>query len=686
MIPDDKIPEIRERTDIVALVQQYVPLKRVGASFKGLCPFHAEKSPSFHVHAQRQFFHCFGCQASGDVLSFYMRIEGVSFPEALRALAEKAGVEIPVVDGPAQADDRRQKARRERLAALMDAAAGFYVKQLGEHALSGMARAELEARGVSPDSAQSFRLGYAPHGWDSLTTWLKTSGHSLAEAEELGLVVPRKSGTGHYDRFRHRLMFPVTDHAGRIVAFSGRVLDPPPDEPLSDRMEAAAKYMNSPESPLFHKGSVLFGLHEGRVDIRREGWVIVCEGNFDLVGLHQSGFRNSVAPLGTAFTDEHVRLLKRFAGRVVLLFDGDKAGQKAVRSAYPLLQAHGLSASVVRLPEGQDPDSFLRAEGADALRRRIDAAPNIVEHLIDDAAATASGDPAQKAAAIETLGPILRAVGNPVEVGLYVERVARKFGIADLESVRAQLRRGVKKAAEARPTRTAARPAATMIDGADPMASEHDPQSESSARRSPTPGSPTPGAQVAKEHTFPVRPAPQVPLPAIECDLLGVLLDCPALLAAEEATRLEALLTSADLRIILGAARQIVAQHGTLVGPALVDSVRGSAALPWLTSRLATQVHESATAPEALRRGLAKLAADHVAFRLPQMSEEIQALRRAGDEERAMVLTQERDRLFRSTRNRAHEATHKQEVTSKEPVVSGGSAKPAGSAESKGTP
>ncbi|MFW5920655.1 MAG: DNA primase, partial [Polyangiales bacterium] len=444
MIPDEKIAEIRERTDIVGLVGEHVRLKRAGASFKGLCPFHSEKTPSFHVHPSRQFFHCFGCHTSGDVFSFLQQLEGRAFPEIARDLAERAGVELEVLDPKEEQRYRRERQRIERLTSLMDAAAGFYVKQLREHPLGKMAREELERRNITMETAEAFRLGYAPHGWDALLAFLRQGGWSPQDAEEVGLIVPRRSGDGHYDRFRHRLLFPITDVHGRIVAFSGRQLDPPPGVDESD--QGPAKYVNSPEGPLYKKGEILFGLHEGRVTVRREGWVVVCEGNFDLVALHQAGFENAVAPMGTALTERHVKLLRRFAERVVLLFDGDSAGRRAVREAHPLLQKAGLAAQVVVLPPGDDPDSFLRERGADALRERVDTAPGLVDFMIDDAASEAAGDAHAKAKGVEQLGPVLAVVDNPVERRLYVERVAQRFGIADIEAVRQQLNRGYRQA------------------------------------------------------------------------------------------------------------------------------------------------------------------------------------------------------------------------------------------------
>lgn len=610
MIPEDKIAEIRERTDIVALVQEYVPLKRAGASFKGLCPFHSEKTPSFHVHPARGFFHCFGCQTSGDALSFLMKVEGRSFPDVVRTLAERAGVELPVMDSREEASYRRAREREQRLAAIMDAAAGFYVKQLREHPLARMARDELERRHITMETAASFRLGYAPHGWDALARWLAEHGWSPAEAEEVGLIVRRRSGDGYYDRFRHRLLFPITDAQGRIVAFSGRILDPPEDEPLSDRMEGA-KYVNSPDGPLYKKGEILFGLHEGRVAVRREGWCLLCEGNFDLLALHQAGLQNSAAPMGTALTEAQVKLLRRFAERVVLLFDGDRAGRKAARAAFPVLNAAGLSAQVVILPEGEDPDSYLRAHGVSTLRALIDAAPGIVEFLIDDAAEQSAGDARRKAEAIEALGPVLASIDNPVEARLYVERVARKFAISDIDAVRQQLRRGV------RATRTGRR------------------------RGNVQP------RETTGERPGPARPRP-VDLPPLEAELVGAILDAPSLFAEAEAKNLEKLLTSTELRAIFHAAARMVEMRGVVVGPALLSRLAGNAAFSWLEARLAIQKYDLDGAKRALRDGLPRLAKQNVERDLDRLATEIHAARRSGDEERALELTRQRDELRRT--------------------------------------
>ncbi|MEM9863886.1 MAG: DNA primase [Myxococcota bacterium] len=602
MIPDETIAEIRERMDIVELIGEYVRLSKSGASFKGLCPFHAEKTPSFYVHPQRRFFHCFGCQASGDVFSFLTQLEGISFPEAARRLASKTGVEIPEANAAESAERSRRKRREERLVDVMDAAAGFFAESLRTHRWASFARTMCEERGVSAEFIKRFRLGYAPHGWDGLVRFLQERGTSMEDAETMGLVAPRRGGGGHYDRFRHRLMFPIADHQGRIIAFSGRELPPPP----GDDARETPKYINSPESPLYTKGSVLFGLHEGRVQTRREGYALICEGNFDLVKLHQAGFGNSVAPMGTALTAEQATLLRRFADRVVLLFDGDRAGRSAVRSAHPILAKAGLQCSVVGLPPGDDPDSFLTEHGEEALRERVSSAPNIVEYLIDQGAAESIGDPAKKAAAIESLGPVLRAVDNPVEVRLYVERVAQRFEVRDIDAVRRQLRRGLRQGQRRRRS------------------------PEKAPAEAPTPRT--------EKRTF--NP--------IELELLGVFVDQPRLLDSAEAERFASVLTDPDLRAILQATSRMVGSCGEVEASALTAEFAGNPALSWLEGRLVQpSAGDEESARSVLLQSLPRLEARAREREALDLQKRAFEARRQGNDELADELTRQRLELLR---------------------------------------
>jgi DNA primase len=600
VIPDELIAEIRSRTDIVALVSEYVQLKQRGGNHLGLCPFHNEKSPSFNVSQSKQFFHCFGCKESGDAVGFLMRIEGLGFPQAARRLAERAGIELPEFEGPGDEAQRRARAERERLEAVMELATAFYESQLREHPAKAAAQQVLRERGVSAETAHSFRLGFAPPAWDGLLLHMQARGASLQDAETLGLLVRRRDGSGHYDRFRNRVMFPIADVSGQVLAFSGRILPSPPGSARPGDEEA--KYINSPETPLYSKGALLFGLHQARVEIRRNGWALLCEGNFDLVALHQAGFRNAVAPLGTAFTAAQAKLLHRSAERVTLMFDGDNAGFKAVQAAHPLLAAEGLSGRVVALPAGADPDSFLREQGAEGLQKLLDRATGIVEFLIDQAASRAPGDAAGRAGAIESLGPLLTQIKNPVEIELHIQRISQRFGVSDLGSLREQLRRGVRA-------------------GRKPDARS---QSQSN-----------------------VLPAPaRVNLPTLQADLVGVLLERPELLDSPEAKKLERLLTNGELRSIFLASLDLLHQAGKLDASTLLSRLEGNAALSWLRGRLSLEISKDlAHAQEYLRNGLPRLANENYQRELPELDQRIREARQQGDDALANALTRQRNEL-----------------------------------------
>ena len=599
MISEDKIAEIRDRAPIAEVIGNYVALKKSGNSLRGLCPFHNEKTPSFYVHPNRGFYHCFGCKASGDVFSFLIHVEGKTFPEVARDLAEQTGVQLPVHDPRARRTSNDRRSRPSVLPRSWKRPRSSIAAKLREHPDRGIARDEFLGRGISEESATAFRLGYAPHGWDSLTKFIERTGASPEDAEAVGLIVPRRSGRGHYDRFRHRLMFPVTDVHGRVVAFSGRALaDAPSMEP---QKEPPAKYLNSPENPLYHKGEILYGLHEGRVEIRREDAVVVCEGNFDLVALHQAGFQNALAPMGTAFTDAHARLIKRFAQKVTLLFDGDNAGRKAVREAYGVLSKAGLAAHVVTLPQGSDPDSFLRENGADSLRTRIVSAPTIIEHLIDDSADRVEPNPHSKADAIAKLGPILAKVESPIERGLYVERVARKFGITDTTLVRRELRRGL--------------------------------------------GSKSDRASVRRDAVQqPIAP----PVSELQSKLISVLIDQPTLVHHDGVHKLPQLLTSDDLRAIFDSILRMVDKQGSLNVAALLDELADNQLRPWLEAQLAVQQHSIDEARQILDDGLPILERKGIERQLPRLQQRIVEARRIGDDALAAGLTREFVELTRS--------------------------------------
>ncbi len=404
MISPETIALVRERTDIVAVITEGVAsLKRRGRSFVGLCPFHKEKSPSFHVNPDRGFFHCFGCKESGSAIDFLMKHEGYTFPEAVRALAERAGIPIEEERGTPQSTEAdRQRKARDDLYAVNALAATFFEQEMRKNEHHEYALEELANRGLVPgkdpkvdEVLQAFRIGYAPSAWDGLTAFLKAQGVSPVAAETVGLLVPRTSGSGYYDRFRHRLMFAVVDAQGRVVAFSGRALrELPVVEPRAGLVRLGGeaqdpdahkppKYINSPESPIYTKGQMLFGIHQARHAIRQSETAVLVEGNFDVVSLHARGITNVVAPLGTAFTTEQAKLLKRFAPDVVFLFDGDAAGRKAVRLSREAVRVAGISARVADLPNGVDPDQLARDKGKQAIDDLIASAKGMLEALIE---------------------------------------------------------------------------------------------------------------------------------------------------------------------------------------------------------------------------------------------------------------------------------------------------------------
>jgi DNA primase len=612
MLTEDKIAEVRDSVDLVALISEYVPLRRQGARFVGLCPFHTEKSPSFGVSRGKNFYYCFGCHASGDAVSFLRHVEGLSFPEALAKLADRAGIELPRSEDPAQAALARARSHRERLAEVMALAQDFFVEQLFKHPHGGIARAEIEKRGVTPEVSGKFKLGYAPHAWDALAQFFASRRVDLHDATEVGLIAPRRQGNGHYDRFRHRLMFPVADQHGRIIAFSGRALAPLPSDTPEDA--PPAKYINSPEGPLYKKGQALFGIHAARVAIRKQNQALLCEGNFDLLAIHQAGFENVLAPLGTAFTVEQAKLIRRFAEEVVVVFDGDEAGRKATHAAFPLLETVGLRGRVMRLPKGHDPDSFLRAHGAEAFRNMVANAQGMLDFLIDDAADQAT-DVASRARAIQQLGPLLARVESPVERRAYVERVAMRFDIRDLDLVRQELNRGVRG-------------------------------SRSEARSLAARGSAAAAETVSRPAPTPVRKAGD--LPGKQCEVLGALLDNPALFSAPEAQGLDGLLTDPDLQAIFRFTAQMVEGRGEVDAPALLEGMSSNPARAWLASRLEKSVLSADAATEIVRNAASVLRKSWKETRLKALKREIQSARLSGDNARAEELMRERDEVFKS--------------------------------------
>ncbi|HKI50482.1 MAG TPA: DNA primase [Geothermobacteraceae bacterium] len=417
-IDEDKILQIRERVDIVEVVSRYLPLKRSGANNQGLCPFHGEKTPSFNVNSTRQIFHCFGCGVGGNVFNFLMRMEGLSFPEAVRRLGEQVGIEIEEEQLSPEEEERRREL--DRLRRINEVAAEFYQSVLLNEPEGEAARNYLKRRGFDRELASQFLLGYAPDRWEALAVHLADKGLDPELARKLGLIRPGKQERGDYDLFRGRLMFPILDSYGKVVAFGGRVLD-----------DSLPKYINSSESPIYHKSRTLYGLSQAKEGMRGSGEVVVVEGYFDLLALWRAGVHNVVATCGTALTGEHARLLKRYAKRVLLLFDQDAAGRQATFKAMEGLLPEGLAVATVTLDAGEDPDSYLVKQGVEALRRKLELARPVLEVFIEETLAAAGSDVEQRARAIDEVIGRIKLLGSDVEQRLYLAELAKKAGLSE---------------------------------------------------------------------------------------------------------------------------------------------------------------------------------------------------------------------------------------------------------------
>ncbi len=421
LIPEPVIEEVLARADILHTVQNYVSLKKSGANFKGLCPFHDENTPSFYVHPGKGIFKCFGCGVGGNVISFLMEIEGLSFPEAVRQLAERNGVEIPAEDPKAAERARKRRKGKKLYFEIMEMARSFFEHNLWGEA-GAAARHYLAEREIDEATAKTFGLGYAPNGWQHLLDHLERQGVSGKIAERAGLALARNNSSGHYDRFRHRVVFPVVDIWDHTLAFGGRTIAANDDSP---------KYINSPETKFYTKGAQLYGLHAAKQAIQKAGYALLVEGNFDVICLHAKGFETAVAPMGTALTEEQARLLERYCERVVIAFDGDSAGEQATVRCLRAFSATKLEALVIRFDELEDPDTFVRRHGASALSEKIENAQPLVAWALDRVLSPAEGDNVErKLAALEEAGEVLRHVGNQVAWQHYAQEVSRRLGVA----------------------------------------------------------------------------------------------------------------------------------------------------------------------------------------------------------------------------------------------------------------
>ncbi len=436
LILPQKLEEIRAASDIVDVISGYLgPLKRAGGNFTTLCPFHREKSPSFNVNPGRQIFHCFGCHKGGDVFTFVKEYESLSFIEAVRRLAERARIVLEFEDNP---HAKQQRGEKESLLHLHEEICKRWQTALANDAAGQIARDYLAKRGVSAEAVKLFRLGYAPDLWDDTVNWAKSKNFDLALVERGGLII-RKEGADHfYDRFRGRLMFPICDEQGRVVGFSGRVL-------AGD--EKTAKYVNSPETPIFTKGRVIFGLDKSKRAVADKDCAIICEGQLDLIACFMADVKNVVAPQGTALTADHCRILKRYADEVVLCFDSDNAGQNAAVRSLDILLASGLAIRVATVPAPHDPDSYIKANGGPAFDQLIEHAENFFDYYLNRLCATndLSTDKG-RSAVLRAMAEATQKTSNAVVIDTYAQKTAARLGVAP-ESMRAEF----KKIAAAKP-------------------------------------------------------------------------------------------------------------------------------------------------------------------------------------------------------------------------------------------
>ncbi|MBE2179169.1 MAG: DNA primase [Chthoniobacterales bacterium] len=418
-IAEESIEQVAAANDIVEVIGSYFPLKRAGTSWRALCPFHREKSPSFHVSPQKQAYYCFGCGAGGSMFKFVMEYERVDFVTAVQRLAQRAG--ITIIEEASSPEDGRRRQLRDRLLDLHRLAAAWFAQNLLRSPGGSGARDYLKSRAISSEIAREWQLGYAPDSWDAFLGHARQSGFRDEELRSSGLF----SGGGDgplRDRFRQRLMFPICNDYGEVIAFSGRVL-PPSEDP--------AKYVNSPETPLFTKGRALFGLHKARRPLAEAGVAIVCEGQLDLIRIFESGMQNVVAPQGTAFTPAQARLLRRYAETAILCFDSDRAGRTAVERSLPILLAAGFGVRVAALAPGDDPDSLIRRDGAESFRTIVDKAPDYFDFAVDEASTSgAIESAAAKTVLVRKLAGFAASLPDAVARESLAARLGPRFAIS----------------------------------------------------------------------------------------------------------------------------------------------------------------------------------------------------------------------------------------------------------------
>jgi len=417
--------EIKRAVDIVELIGQFVQLKRAGQNFLGLCPFHSEKDPSFTVSPAKQMFHCFGCKKGGDIFAFWMAYHNVSFPQAMRELAER--YHIPLPEKEQTPSEKRQRAVKESLLRINEIAAHYYHQILTSSEKGAPGRAYIKKRAITQETVEAFRLGYAPNEWQGLSDFLTKKKVDLEKAATAGLIIAKKSNR-FYDRFRGRVMFPIFNLRGQVVGFGGRVLD-----------DALPKYLNTPETPVFQKGALLYGLHLAYESIRQSGRAVIVEGYTDVLALKRHGFHGAVATLGTALTREHIRRLKGYAKEAVVVFDADAAGKMAAMKSLAFFLDEGLPARVTVLPQGEDPDTYVNKHGLKAFTHLLDRSVPMFDFYLDLKLSERSDQIESQIDLLQDIVPVLWELKNSAQRSLYVRRLSEMSGIPEpavLEEIR----------------------------------------------------------------------------------------------------------------------------------------------------------------------------------------------------------------------------------------------------------
>ncbi len=507
-IPDDTVAEIRMRADIVAIIGKHVELKKAGRNHKGLCPFHQEKSPSFTVNTEKGFYYCFGCQQKGDVFSFVMEYEGKSFVEAAESLAMTLGILIPENNTSPEVSARRRSEKGLMYEINLLATEFFRDRLIGPD--GGKGKEYLVERGIGEEQSELFQLGYAPAQWRALADFLEARGADLAVAEQVGLLIKQPKKSGYYDRFRDRLMCPIFQTTGEVVGFSGRLLTTGPEAE-----KAGAKYINSPESTIYKKSKLLYGILQARDAFRSEKHAILVEGNFDVIRLHENGFRQAVAPLGTALTEDQALRLKRLTGQVYLLYDGDRAGRAATLKGLQTLLSQEVSVKIASLPHGEDPDSLIGKHGPDALSQILARAQPAVEYFIHEVWVRADRSAEGRAKTLHESAQVLRYIKEPTQRDFAIGTFAMALGVEE-----SALRRGLRRAFQ-----------------------QH--RSRSSTHETP----PSKVQQNAGER-------PQKPPPQLQLDIICILAEFPELLSAAEEGDVFSYLTDTRLCDMYAAARE----------------------------------------------------------------------------------------------------------------------------------